>query len=231
MKGHAVFFPNRKKMIKLVVFCVLCLAVYFLYPYALYTPEQRYLRAKCTRGKVCVLPDDQQVVTEKFTAHEPKIAHFVYEDLADVNDTSLATFEDMFGSDVWKVVRKYHRTEREKIYGPAHAHPSYVEYWNNDRMLWKQRLLSKQMPQQDAIVQQQQPDYHAIEWIKKHEPRLPPHVEKDGGDVDSRGDAPQPVGIGEEAQPQVQIDRERERADPSENHQLSPRIGNDEQVE
>ena len=136
-------------MIKVVVFCTLCITVYFLYPYALFTPEQRYLRSKCTIGEVCILPEDQKVATEKFTAHEPKIAHFIYEDSADLNETTIGEFDQMFGPDVWKVARKLIRTNHEVVHGPETYYPIVVEYWKKDRLMWRKNISSTQILQEN----------------------------------------------------------------------------------
>lgn len=138
-------------MWKLFLFCTLCIAVYFLYPYALFTPEQRYLRSNCTIGKVCLLPKDQKVVTEKFTAHEDKIAHLVYEDPADLNETTIGEFDQMFGPDVWKVARMLIRTEHQKVHGPETYYPANIQYWKKDTLMWKKYGLHEKLGKKKTI--------------------------------------------------------------------------------
>lgn len=127
-------------MIKVVVLCILCVAIYIMHPYALYTPEQRYLRRDCSIGNVCVLSNDQEIVTDKFRPHEPKVAELVYEDSADLTKERLADFDGMFGNDVWKIARQLHRTEREKQFGPKEAYPVQINYYHREKLMWKKKL-------------------------------------------------------------------------------------------
>ncbi len=131
-------------MFKIILFCLLCAAIYIVYPYAWYTPEQRNLRRHCKIGEVCILPENEKVVNGRtnFQPHEPKIAYLVYDDPNDLTTAVLEDFNGMFDKDVWKVVRKKRRTESEKQYGMK-VYPAIVKYYRNDQMMWKKKLVKK----------------------------------------------------------------------------------------
>ena len=211
------------KIALLVVLIVLCVAVY---PYALFTPEQRSLRKACEVGKVCFVGDD--VVSMDFTPHEKKIAHMVYE--VPPSDELLADFDAMFDDTTWKIVRKKRRNDREARLGPP-VFPTQIEFWKMDERMWT-KTLAQQVPEEDVIVDEQEGDGGRVQGVLGDVPRLVHDVEGDRRDVDDGGDASESTGPSrpEEAHPEVEVDGERQGADAAEHAELLPRVVVDEQV-